>query len=1264
MSGKLTQQLSRYLFLKKGLFFSVFVAVVVFLFAGAFRLRINEDMYAIFPQGKQFQTFQDLLTKNKWNKQVFFSLPYQEESVDTDLEQFQRELEQAFPKELTAIQTNREINERTLLQVYQQRAIYQLDDQDYRRINARLYPDSLRKALQASKELLSGINGWYAKNLVQNDPFGLLNGVIGKFNPQAQQSQFVYRDGYLLDSSEKEVFITADLNINIKDTKKLIAFDKKWREYKKGWNRMHPKLHLNSFGTYEITVANALQIKQDTWLTSIISICGILLLLLLYFRSFIIPLFLLLPALFSILCGLGVIGWLHADVNAISVATASVLLGIVLDYSFHFFTHYQETGDAFGTSKAIAGPMLLGSFTTIVALGSLMFTKSQVLQDFGLLALSTLGGAVFFTLLLLPVFVALIPMRVPPKRTGIKIPKLVVRVLGYLLMIGSLCWMFVRIDVHFDTDINHLAFHPLELKKRELAFTGLNPESEKKIVVFAKGPEEKAARINDRIFGELIRDPDGINGLQSCSILRPSDSTRQVGEKRWIQFWKTNGKQVKLELASLGKDLGFSEQAFAPFLIGQEHPGFDREEADLLASQIGIDRLRIEEKGETSYMTVIQVAKPSLESVKQRIASIPGVVILDNSSLAKSMLDQVQGDFNYLLLFSSILVFITLLLVYGRIELTLLAFVPMLVSWLWILGVSDLAGLYFNFINIIVATFIFGLGDDFSIFTVDGLLQKSKYGKNALSASQSGIILSGLTTILGTGALIFAKHPAVHSIGWISVLGIGMVMLLTLVVQPMVFRFFVLNRKAKRLGPVTFFVFLYSIALFLYFFLGSMLINGILLLLIVPLPVSKKRKRIWLNFLISKLAKSTIYAGIHVRKYIHHPPKEEGRKPEILVANHTSFLDILVVLMLHPKTVIMVKKWVYRSPIFGFFIRYAGYLFIEEGVEQNETVIRKRLEEGYSIVIFPEGTRSPDGQIKRFHKGAFLLAQRLNVPVRPLYILGTHEVNAKNDMMINPGEIHVFPGEQLAAEPHESYQVYAKRVQSRMRSDFANLRREWAGTNFYRHRILENYLLKGPVLEWYIRVKWALERKHFEAYDALIGERKYILDIGTGYGYLPLYLHYRDPKRKIIGMDYDETKVGLAANGLYDPEQVHFEAGDIRTYSFSGQDVVFLNDVLHYLTPEEQLAVLEKVVEALNPGGVIFIRDGIDELKDRQKRTRFTEFLSTKLFRFNKVTNDLHFITRQSIEEFAGQYELDFEWSDHSKHTANVLMILRKRNEG
>lgn len=187
-------------------------------------------------------------------------------------------------------------------------------------------------------------------------------------------------------------------------------------------------------------------------------------------------------------------------------------------------------------------------------------------------------------------------------------------------------------------------------------------------------------------------------------------------------------------------------------------------------------------------INIVNTRADAVEQVQKALEGT-GAVVVDKSLLAQSLIEVVKDNFNLILLITTSLVFLTLLINYGRIELALMTFLPMVVSWFWILGICGLFDIRFNFINVLITTFIFGLGDDFCIFVSDGLLSKYKLGKNKLSSYRSSIILSTTTTIIGTGVLLFTKHPALQSIALLSVIGMLCISFISLTLQPIIFHF-------------------------------------------------------------------------------------------------------------------------------------------------------------------------------------------------------------------------------------------------------------------------------------------------------------------------------------------------------------------------------------------------------------------------------------------------------------------------------------------
>ncbi len=141
----------------------------------------------------------------------------------------------------------------------------------------------------------------------------------------------------------------------------------------------------------------------------------------------------------------------------------------------------------------------------------------------------------------------------------------------------------------------------------------------------------------------------------------------------------------------------------------------------------------------------------------------------------------------------------------------------------------------------------------------------------------------------------------------------------------------------------------------------------------------------------------------------------DGKGPYILMANHQGYYDIFALLAYLPiQFKWLAKKELFSIPFFGWTMAAAGYIRIDregtrETVEAIHEAVRK-IQDGLSVVIFPEGSRSPDGSIQPFKKGGFTLAIKSRVPIVPVAISGTREIMPKGRLTASPGEIRVRVG--------------------------------------------------------------------------------------------------------------------------------------------------------------------------------------------------------------------------------------------------------------
>lgn len=144
--------------------------------------------------------------------------------------------------------------------------------------------------------------------------------------------------------------------------------------------------------------------------------------------------------------------------------------------------------------------------------------------------------------------------------------------------------------------------------------------------------------------------------------------------------------------------------------------------------------------------------------------------------------------------------------------------------------------------------------------------------------------------------------------------------------------------------------------------------------------------------------------------------------PQILVSNHESWFDVFALVAHIPgRYRFVAKKELERIPIFGKAFTGCGNVTVDRGdrgsaIESLDRAARQINADDSTIVMFPEGTRSPDGRLQRFKKGAFVLAIQARVPIVPVAVVGSRQIMPKGAWSVHPGEIEIRIGEPIPVE--------------------------------------------------------------------------------------------------------------------------------------------------------------------------------------------------------------------------------------------------------
>ena len=139
-------------------------------------------------------------------------------------------------------------------------------------------------------------------------------------------------------------------------------------------------------------------------------------------------------------------------------------------------------------------------------------------------------------------------------------------------------------------------------------------------------------------------------------------------------------------------------------------------------------------------------------------------------------------------------------------------------------------------------------------------------------------------------------------------------------------------------------------------------------------------------------------------------------RPRVVICNHQSHLDLFCQLIFTPNIIFLTNDWVWNNPSYGLLIRNAEYYPVRDGIEELLPKLQSLVERGYSIAVYPEGTRSRDCNIGRFHQGAFWLAEQLGVEILPMCLYGPGKILRKKTYTLHPGPVRIEVDEPISSQ--------------------------------------------------------------------------------------------------------------------------------------------------------------------------------------------------------------------------------------------------------
>ena len=682
-----------------------------------------------------------------------------------------------------------------------------IDTAAYARFDTLLTREHFVRQMQKNHADMTGEFGEMFPELIQMDPMGMRDVLAEQMAPLMNAGAYKTIDNHFFvpDSTVCIAFITPRYSST--NTGQGSAMFRMMNKQIEQFAKSHPNVRISYHGTPASGYYNSTQIKHDLTTTIAGALLLVLLLLLYCFRRWdTIPL-LLLPIAFGTLFGLTMMYWLKGEFSLLALGIGGVVLGVAMSYVLHVMIHHQYVSDTEQLLRDQVKPVLLGCITTIGSFAGLLFVNTDLLRDFGLFAGFAILGTTLFSLAYLPQMLS--------KRTNPQAFKWLDRINAYPidrkrpLLIGLLLVTMIGVGAyiaggtHFDADMYNLSYEA-EITKhsdrllREKTYTG-----DKTQFFASQGRTMEEAIDNFALLDHKL------DSLQRIGLVKSYTRTNQlliplkVQQQRidaWHRYWTPERQATVRKLINeTAPQAGLRPEAFDTFF---EVADADYQPDALYKAGI-IPEGYLSTLTEHSYggdyllFTYVSCQNDSVRSsnsdytrICDAVASNPHLLVLDTYYYTTDTLMQMSSDFDILQWLSMAFVFVVLLLSFHfNFKQALLGFAPILLSWLFVLGVMNLFGVQFNLISIIISTFIFGIGVDYSIFVMNGLIQGN------LQYHKTAVLLSAIILIITVSSMLLAQHPAIRSVGFSTLVGLLSAVILSYILQPAVFRW--LNRNKQ-----------------------------------------------------------------------------------------------------------------------------------------------------------------------------------------------------------------------------------------------------------------------------------------------------------------------------------------------------------------------------------------------------------------------------------------------------------------------------------
>jgi len=632
------------------------------------------------------------------------------------------------------------------------------------------------------------------------DPLGLRNLFLSRLSPGPAFKEMTLEQGYILSRDGRHLLLMARPTRSSQDASFARAMTEVLEQVESGLKEFSPKKQLTMVyaGAFRASLDNEKMIRQDTSRALILIMTSLALLAFLGFRRPWLGLISAVPAVAGTMLGVFIYALTGKAIFSIAMGFGGALIGIAVDHGLAFAVLLDRPAgaEARRVAKDVWAVGTLPLLSTLAALLSLTAISIPLFAQVGLFAALGVGLSALFAHCFFPL---LFPVLGPSKRQRpLPLERLMDRVtassswwtLGACAALALGLLFFARIE--FNVDLASMNTVSKETLRAEQAIQEVwgSLSAKPSIMVRARTLQDlftKADHLAE--FLERKRRSSVLGRESPRSMLLPGPGAQARNLKAWSDFWDQE-RVLTLEnsLKETAAKLGLKSEAFVPFLNmlhgpAQRQGSFPQE----FLAAFGV--FPVGDRGEWVLVDTLLPGPNYDPSLLFEKARQEGILFFDSTHFSSHMARQLNRSFLGILLIVTVVTVVLLFFFFLDWQLLLLSLTPIVFSFVATFGTMGLLGLPLSMPSLMLAPLIVGLGLDYGIYFVRSY---QRFGPAAQPGSEGfrvTVLLCGLTTLVGFGSLLFARHAVLRDAGISTFLGIFYAMAGTFWIVPPVLRF-------------------------------------------------------------------------------------------------------------------------------------------------------------------------------------------------------------------------------------------------------------------------------------------------------------------------------------------------------------------------------------------------------------------------------------------------------------------------------------------